>query len=369
MRIFTEKEINNKKELALFGLPIAQWIKSSWNEKYTRIFSLLPIKSYREKCFDAIISRIEQEKEEKKLQRKEFQEYDDIYVFLSHSGEFYILMHHIKDLLKKNNSKNPLFIFAQKYHRDIFKLFDIDVCAQYDYVEDIKDLACFVDKVHYKYKNRNFYIPANMQTWADIQDNINQNGADFYSQLLNSLGLENSESTSIKIPDKAEKKAQHLVENLGLNNFVLLSPECSSYYKRSKTFWDELSKSLISLGYQVYCNNIEAENSIEGAISLTLTIDEAIAFAKSAKAVIGLKSGFMDCLSSLNVAKHVLYSDLFNRITNHEIKIQNNLDVVKVMKAFSVKNLPNVNQESVYEYNSKEFSGDELLEKLLSYFK
>lgn len=68
-----------------------------------------------------------------------------------------------------------------------------------------------------------------------------------------------------------------------------------------KDFWDNLCEKLKNQGYEVFCNSMDFKNLIKDSTSTFLTYEEAIELAKYATAIIGLRSGFLECLSQNNV--------------------------------------------------------------------
>ena len=122
-----------------------------------------------------------------------------------------------------------------------------------------------------------------------------------------------------------------------------------------KDFWDNLTAKLKSLGYEVFCNAMEFKNLADGSTSTFLTYEESIELAKYAKAIIGMRSGFLECLSQNNVPLIALYTDFPERPGFKRLKSD------KVLSGFSIAKLPKVNTEKLFEYDVNKYKKQELI--------
>jgi hypothetical protein len=127
-----------------------------------------------------------------------------------------------------------------------------------------------------------------------------------------------------------------------------------------KDFWEILVKKLKQLGYEIFCNAMKFENLIEGTTSVFLTYEEAIELSKYAKAIIGIRSGFIECLSQNNVPMFVLYTNFPKRFGFKSLSSD------KVLQGFSIKKLPFVNKNFLFEYDVNSYnSNNEIMEDIL----
>ena len=86
-----------------------------------------------------------------------------------------------------------------------------------------------------------------------------------------------------------------------------------------------------------------------------LTYEESIELAKYAKGIIGMRSGFIECLSQNNTPMFVLYTDFpkrqgFKRLASG-----------KVLNGYYIKKLPYVNKDNLYEYDVNKYKKQELI--------
>ena len=73
-----------------------------------------------------------------------------------------------------------------------------------------------------------------------------------------------------------------------------------------------------------------------------------------------MRSGFLECLSQNNVPLYVLYTDFSDRSGFKKLSSD------KVLQGYSIKKLPNVNKDLVFEYDVNSFtSEDNILELFL----
>ena len=87
-----------------------------------------------------------------------------------------------------------------------------------------------------------------------------------------------------------------------------------------------------------------------------LTFEEAYCLASKSKGIIGLRSGLIEPLTAINNIPIVcLYSDFYERGPLLALSAD------KVLEAFSLKKLPNVNVNNIYEYNVQNYSQKDIL--------
>lgn len=278
--------------------------------------------------------------------------YDDYYIFLSRSGEFFLLMHHFAQWLKNNNSSNFILIFTAKYHLNICRMFFKDIPVSYIKNIDVKLVSRGVPNINFRYKNKQIYVPTNEKYFVNVENMIRNNNTHYYECLKEHLKL-NADIQHYVISEKTKEKVSNIVKYFLNNNFVFISPETLSNEPMEKDFWENLTVRLKSLGYEVFCNAMDFKNLVGDSISVFLTYEESIELAKYAKAVIGMRSGFLECLSQNNVPLFALYTDFPKRSGFKRLKSN------KVLSGFSISKLPNVNTELLFEYDVNNYEKDE----------
>lgn len=281
--------------------------------------------------------------------------FDDYYIFLSRSGEFFLLMHHLNQLIKKNNSEKFILVFTAKYHMNIFRMFFRNIPACYIKKVNVPMVSRGVKQVKTKFKGKNIYIPTSEKYFRATENNIKNKGAHYYTELKKHLGLPEEISTGYSISAEAGQKALKIVKNFLNDNFIFISPESISNELLGHDFWESLCKTLMNMGYEIFCNAMEFRNLIPGTHSAFLTYEESVALSKYAKAIIGLRSGFLECLSQNNVPMFVLYTDFPNRSGFKR------LPSCKVLSGYSLKKLPNADPSIIYEYDVAAYSNDNLI--------
>lgn len=278
--------------------------------------------------------------------------YDDYYIFLSRSGEFFLLMHHFAQWLKINNSSNFILIFTAKYHLNICKIFFPNIPTGYIKSVNVPLVSRGVPSIHFNYKNKQIYVPTNEKYFVDVENKIRDNNAHYYECLKEHIGLSNDVQHYI-INEKIKEKVIKIVKYILNNNFIFISPESVSNEPMEKDFWENLTLELKNLGYEVFCNAMNFKNLAGDSVSTFLTYEESIELAKYAKAIIGMRSGFLECLSQNNVPLFVLYTDFPKRSGFKRLKSD------KVLSGYSITKLPNVNTELIFEYDVNTYENEE----------
>jgi len=325
-RFFQSKLQNSHKIFYLFSLPI--WIKKTTGQ-------------FKNEFLDKILNK--------------YDEYDDYYIFLSRSGEFYLLMHHFAQWLENNKSKNFILIFTAKYHLNICKMFFPHIPMVYVKKVNVPLVSRAINKIKMNYKSKTIYIPTCEKYFIETEDKIRNNNAHYYECLKQHLNLKYCSLSNFSISPETKNKINNIANYILNNNFIFISPETLSNEPMEKDFWENLCKKFRSLGYEVFCNSMEFRNLVVGTQSAFLTYEEAIELSKYAKAIIGLRSGFLECLSQSGVPLFAFYTDFPKRPGFKRIQSS------KVLSGFSIKKLPNVNNEIIFEYDVNKYSDEKLI--------
>lgn len=294
---------------------------------------------------------------------KEYPSYEEYYIFLSRSGEFYLLMHHFAEWLQNNKSSNFLLVFTAKYHLNICKMFFPNIPMTYIKKANVPLISRGVENISFKYKNKKFYVPTYENYFADVENKIRDKNAHYYECLKKHLKFGNN-IQHYNISIKTQEKIKNIVKNILNNKFIFISPETLSNEPMEKDFWDNLCEKLKNQGYEVFCNSMDFKNLIKDSTSTFLTYEEAIELAKYATAIIGLRSGFLECLSQNNVPLIALYTDFPKRPGFKKLSSD------KVKSGYSISKLPNVNKNLLYELDVNKYTSDEeIIPEILTILK
>ena len=336
--------------LRIFGFG---FLRTFLHKKY-KIFKMLQIPIWMYDCSkEALKSFLDKVISEKSG-------YSDYYIFLCRSGEFFLLMHHFAELLQKNKSQNFVMVFTAKYHLNICKMFFPDIPTVYIKKVNVSLISNGVKATNFVYKGKRIYVPVYEDYFRDVENNIRNKNAHYYDCLKQHLGLSDNVANHYTITDKTKEKIHKIVKYILNDNFVFVSPETLSNEPMEKDFWENLCKKLRTQGYEIFCNAMDFYNLISDTNSTFLTYEEAIELSRHAKAIIGMRSGFLECLSQNNVPLYVLYTDFSDRSGFKKLSSD------KVLQGYSIKKLPNVNKDLVFEYDVNSFtSEDNILELFL----
>ncbi len=331
--VFRSKLRGSWKKYCLFGVPI--WFKNV-------------NKSFSNKFLDNVCEK--------------YGQYDDYYVFLCRSGEFYLMMHHLKDYVKNNNSANFLLVFTSNYHLNICKMFYPHLPMAYIKKLQVPCISRNIKKKYFEYKNHKFYVPVYEKYFQDVEDGVRDKNEHYYNCLKKQIGASDS-LTNLKISEESISKVKLIASYILKNNFIFISPETLSNEPMEKDFWQNLCKKLQDEGYEIFYNVMFFSNLIPKVHSAFLTYEESIELAKHAKAIVGLRSGFLECLSASNTPLHALYTDFPKRSGFKPI------ESAKVLTGWCIKKLPNVNPDEIYEYDANLYDEDNLIDEIVNKIK
>lgn len=293
-------------------------------------------------------------------------QYDDIYILRSNSGETYLVLTYILDtLIKRNNSKKPLLVATLKYHVDMIKM----ICPEIPYIY-IKNFRLRLADNSFKIDNFRFFLLFNNFHFRQVAKDIKYRklgGYHYFYGILQWLNMSEQDISfrSITVNLNDEKTMLEKVKKTGLNfdKFVFLAPEALSCKLYDEDFWYELINQFQSLGYDVFVNLVDNEikfKETENYKTCYLTFPEAYALAKRSKKIVSLRSGFTEFLMQTNVPIDVIYTKFRKR---HFFE---DLDSYDVMAGFGLKQLPFVDKSKIREFNMYEISPKECIEKIVN---
>ena len=125
-------------------------------------------------------------------------------------------------------------------------------------------------------------------------------------------------------------------------------------------FWQKIIDKLYDNGFDVFLNVIKLDSKYGCAKTCFLTFEEAYYLASLSKNIVGLRSGFVEPLTSIqNVPITCYYTDFKDRGKLKAISAE------KVINGFTLKKLPNVNIDNIFEYNINAVCEDEVIKKIL----
>lgn len=344
---------NTKKDIRIFGQSIIRRYEE--NNYRTYYFLNKPIKKY---------SLIEEFKE--KYFKYFDKDHDDIYILRANSGEIYLILTYlINQLIKRNNSKNPLLVATQEYHVDMIKL----ICPNipYVYIDNLQiktaDDTFIIDNFRFFYLFSSVHFK---QVELDIKtQEIGK--CHYFKSILTRLNISENDISMNKIivNPQDEQNCLNKIKNIGLNvdNFVFLAPEAKSCKLYDEDFWCELIKRYQQKGLDVFVNIVDDEIKLSNATNYKseyLTYTEAFILAKHSKRIVSLRSGFTEFLLQTDRPIDVLYTKFRNRHFFDE------LDATHILSGFSLMELPFINKANIREFNMFEISQKECLEKILN---
>lgn len=201
------------------------------------------------------------------------------------------------------NSKNTVWCTTNKSTYQIFQMFQPNKLY---YIQNIKRM--YFKKSNYQYKGKNIHILFGDDFWFDFWETPTHYLHAISLILNNKVDRKINTVPQIEEENRVsfEKKVQKM--NLNLSNFVIISPEANSTGLLSKNFWEQIVNYLNARGVDVFCNVIDPKNTINNTKSMFLNYQECCLLASKSKGIIGLRSGFLELLCTLNIPMYVIYN-------------------------------------------------------------
>ena len=321
------------KEVFLFGIPI---IKEFDNGLISQK-SILGINYFKK---DYKINFL------KKCKKYINKDYDAFYVLVSCSGETYLSLCNIREIIKKHHTKKPLFICTKKYHKSLLNL----ICPEFDSVF-IEDNHMFLQEDFIE-KNKKFYLVLPYKYFIKLEDDIiaaKQYDINYYNRIKQYWGIdETSNPIHPVVSQKVEKQMLKKIKKIGLNlnNFIFILPITQSGNPLDLGIWLDLTKELNSLGFDIFYNDLLDKKLLSFGKHCFLNFEEAYALSKYCKGIIAVRNGLAELLSAdTNTPLFCIYTDFKKRGVLKPIEAQ------KIIKCFSLKHLPFVNIGKIFEYH------------------
>lgn len=284
---------------------------------------------------------------------------DCIFFLSSNSGEAYIFLTHVLDvILKRYDAKKPLIVATKKYHVDLIKT----ICPEIPY-RLVKPLKFqFKDDVLIN-ENQKYFLVFSQQHFLQVLSDVKKRNVDYshyYSAILSRCNVKYDDVAFRKvfISSSIENSMLSKIKDISLNldNFVLICPGALSAAGLSNSFWQDLVNKYKQQGIDVFVNLVGCSLDLSNVAYKTcyLTYSELFSLATRAKRIVSLRSGLCEYLLQTGVPTYVLYSNFhYDRLTPQE-----------GFKLFSMQKLKSYDKNNIFEFivNSDEL--DILKEKI-----
>lgn len=291
--------------------------------------------------------------------------HDDIYILTANSGETYLILTYIIDvLLKRNKSKAPLLVATSKYHIDLINM----ICPDIPYVYVGRIRMRFL-KDSFNIDNFKFYLLLNFSHFREVEREVkldNSGTYHYFYAILKRLNIDEKEISMrpVNISLTNENNMLEKVNNIGLNldKFVFLAPEAQSCKLYDEDFWVKLINDLQLKGYDVFVNLTKNDIKLAGAENYktcNLSFSEAFALARRAKRIVSLRSGLTELLLQTNIPMDVLYTKFSN--LRHLFE---GIDSYHVMSGFGITRIPFVDKSKIHEFNMFEVSPKQCIDAI-----
>jgi len=351
--IYYKKNMEDySSELRLLGISIVHSNTISLITKYFIEFPRIPL--FKKNITSNVVKELEEYIPNNK----------DAFFFGSRSGEFFLLMYHFKGLLKKYNTNfNKVIILTPyKYHLSIFSLFYPNlqiIKLPIKYAQINRNITSNIFNLN---NGKRVIIPLLFSHYLQVEDKVRKKeNIHFYQYLKTNHNLTSDDLTIPKVNSEIMSQVDSKIKRMNLNedNFVIISLGSVSNKPMSNDFWISLSKKILNNGLDIYFNSLANNEITQYGKTCYMTHAEMFYFVQKAKAVIGLRSGFLDTIVSNSNKTIALYTDFNDRPILGEMASDD------VLRGFSLKKLPQVNPANIWEFDVNKFSEDDLITNIM----
>lgn len=261
-------------------------------------------------------------------------------------GETLLLLSHMDSWIKNSGIKNPIFVSNLQYLKSLCEMY----CPNIPFIQ----ISPLIYNLHWAdisnkdIKGVRYFQNLSRPYFIKFENSLLENPKQFYDAHTAALHVPRTNTGkplfSANIIDSAETK----LRMLGLKKpFVFITPDAKSNGTMTKEFWDKLPLELYKLGYDMFFNTIPWKMSNSFYKHCFLNIAEAKYVAEAADVIIGVRSGLMDVIANKKSKIFCVYHAFWDRGDMPALSTEN------VMTAFTLKQLPNVNPDNIFEYNGE----------------
>lgn len=281
-----------------------------------------------------------------------------IIAFYHRSGETYLMCFHLSKFLKENKITDFVIVSPFCYLKDIFHIFDKNI--KFIEIPLIFFELNFLSIFSVKNPLFTYWEILNHKYFCQLEKQVREGAKiHFYEEICKRIKCQKICSRPV-IDATVKETASQKLSMLGLKRFVYIAPEAQSNGTYNYRFWNLLAKELYKKGIDVCFNVLHNNQQNQYGKTGYFTLSEAQYVASKAIAVVGVRSGFMDVVSTFAKKIFCIYFPFYDR--GKELPF---LEVTKVKQNFSLKNSPLVNPRKIYEYSFDEMEEKELIKSII----
>lgn len=288
------------------------------------------------------------------------------------TGEPFLYLSFLHYYIDKNNLKNVVILSRNGQHNEIIRMYNYHLINVHNVFFNL------TFKLFKLEDHRKIIDLFETQYFVDYEKHlISGKQRHFYDSLKMKLGCTNAKSV-LPVISKNKKYATLLQlsridkDLLDFKNnkvilkkpIVFILPDSNSNGKLSNEMLYNLSSSLQQFGFCVLINGSRKELSSWNNF-VWFSHSEARFLGDIASYVIGIRSGLFDILSSTKSKKFVIYKHFCGRAS----WFPESLDAQIVKSAFSLKELPFVDPNDVFEYNGENQDMQYIYEDIIMHIK
>lgn len=334
MKCIEKFSIDNEHEIKLFNKTIVKYGEKKTQNAFEKYFDIIPSVGLRESYFDNFIMQ--------------YPEYKNYIVYRGGTGDFYHFALYIDSFIKKNKMNEPVILTFKESILELSKIFDIScpvVYAEYNLSFANSFRVC-------NYKHRTFVSHHPYKFILDFYNNASLDCDHIIKALYKDYELGANFSHNI-IKNTAEQcEIMQILSELNINpsKFVIFAPEAISCKTLPDYFWVQLQDKLMQQGFDVLVNST---NCCWAKQQIKLPYSKLYPLLRLSKAVIGIRSGLFDCISSLDTEMHCIYPTF--KLNNTTPKTAYNM--------YALTKIP-YSSSKIYEYLTDEESLNDIIDNI-----
>lgn len=261
-------------------------------------------------------------------------------------GETLLLLYHMDAWIKSCGIKNPIFVSNLVYLKSLCKMFCPNI--PFIHVSPAMYNLHWADIENRDIKGVRYFQNLSRPYFINFEKSLLDEPKQFYTAHTAALHVSRSDAVKPQYSEDIIDSAETKMKMLGLKKpFAFIAPDAKSNGTMTKDFWDRLPLELHKHGYDMFFNTIPWNIPNSTYKTCYLSIAEAKYVAEQADVIIGVRSGLMDVCANKYSKIFCVYHAFWDRVDMPALSAEN------VMKAFTLKQLPDVNPANIYEYNGE----------------
>ena len=313
-------------EIRFFGIPIARYGREEVGGITEEYFKIFP-KSFEHAFLDKVIQKIARKHDFVLLLRA------------NGNGDTYLACLLWKELVRKNKAKSPCIVFHRRIFEDVIRVFDEKTPLYFTEDLTYHDYNRSLIHDHITYRGIKFVVwPQTLHDSQKMSELYSRGGGAPYPEYIkNKHSLKNWGGIFPHFSEKDQALARP-VNDLELSKFVFIIAEANAVKPLPDEFWRRLHDCLKQKGIDVFVNTKTGISKY--GKSASISIKQAMYLASKSKAIISIRCGLAELISSFPIQKHIIYTSF----------MWEPIPAKRMMNVYSLFSYPMIDSQTLHEY-------------------